>query len=126
MADMWLQKDIAVDVQVNILPLIDDTDFKSRKTGVAFNAPGMDLTWNFQTPNGVVSQTAVTPTDGGGDYDWVHVGDAIYKIGIPASEGASINNDTEGYGWFTGIATGVLPWRSPVIGFSASGGAWAI
>ena len=61
--------------------------------------------------------TAVTPTTGG-DYDWTDQGDAgIYTIEIPASGGASINNDTEGFGWFTGKATGVLPWRGPIIGF---------
>jgi hypothetical protein len=44
----------------------------------------------------------------------------MYTIEIPASGGASINNDTEGFGWFTGFATGILPWRGPVIGFRAS------
>ena len=39
---------------------------------------------------------------------------------IPASGGASINNDTEGFGWFTGVATGICPWRSPTIGFRAA------
>lgn len=104
--------DTAVEVFVNAVPLLDDTDFKTRETAVAYNASGMDLVWNFQTPAGVVSQTAVTPTTGG-TYDWTHVGDAMYKIEIPASGGASINNDTEGVGWFSGVATGVLPWVSP-------------
>jgi hypothetical protein len=44
----------------------------------------------------------------------------MYSIEIPASGGASINNDTEGFGWFTGVATGVLPWRGPIIGFRAA------
>lgn len=44
----------------------------------------------------------------------------MYSIEIPASGGASINNDTEGYGWFTGVATGVLPWRGPIIGFRSA------
>ncbi len=107
-----IKVDTAIEVFVNAFPLIDDTDFKSRETAVAYNAAGMDLVWNFQTPDGVVSQTAVTPTTAG-TYDWTHVGDGMYKIEIPASGGASINNDTEGVGWFTGIATGVLPWASP-------------
>lgn len=107
-----IKVDTAIEVFVNAFPLIDDTDFKSRETGVAYDAAGMDLVWNFQTPDGAVSQTAVTPTTGG-TYDWAHVGDGMYKIEIPASGGASINNDTEGVGWFTGIATGVLPWASP-------------
>ena len=117
MADFILKVDTAVEVFVNIAPLIDDTDFKTRETAVAYNAAGMDLVWNFQTPTGVVTQTAVTPTTSG-SYDWTHVGDGIYKIEIPASGGASINNDTEGFGWFSGVVTGVLPWRGPVIQFS--------
>src|SRR3990167_9431207 len=63
---------------------------------------------------------SVSPTSAG-DYDWTDQGDSgIYTIEIPASGGVSINNDTEGYGWFTGVATGILPWRGPVIGFRAA------
>ena len=120
MPEMFVDVDAAVTVPVNLLPLLDDTDYKSRETGVAYNAAGMDLVWNFITTAGVMTQTAVTPTTSG-DYDWTHVGDGMYKIEIPASGGASINNDTEGFGWFTGVATGVLPWRGPVIGFRAAG-----
>lgn len=108
--------DTAVEVFVNVVPLTDDGDFKTRETAVAYNAAGMDLVWNFVTPAGAVTQTAVTPTTGG-TYDWAHVGDGMYKIEIPASGGASINNDTEGYGWFSGLATGVLPWVSPTYEF---------
>lgn len=111
--------DTAIEVFVNVAPLTDDTDFKTIETGVAYNAAGMDLVWNFQTPAGVVTQTAVTPTTGG-VYDWTHVGDGMYKIEIPASGGGSINNDTEGYGWFKGYATGVLPWVSPIYEFVPS------
>jgi len=112
-----LPVDTAVTVLVNVVPLIDDTDFKTRETSVAYNASGLDLVWTFETPAGVITQTAVTPTDTGGDYDWAHVGDAIYKIEIPASGGASINNDAEGYGYFSGVATGVLPWVGPTYAF---------
>jgi len=117
MADFIMVVDSAIEVQVNLLPLLDDTDFKTRETGVAYNAAGMDLVWNFVTTAGTVTQTAVTPTTSG-TYDWTHVGDGIYKIEIPASGGASINNDTEGFGWFSGFVTGVLPWRGPVVQFS--------
>jgi hypothetical protein len=117
---IWMDVDTAVTVPVNVAALLDDTDFKTRETGVAYNASGMDLVWNFMTTAGVITQTAVTPTTGG-SYDWTHSGDGMYKIEIPASGGASINNDTEGYGWFTGICTGVLPWAGPMIGFRASG-----
>ena len=105
------------EVPVNLLPLLDDTDFKAIENAIAYNAAGMALFWHFVTPAGTYTVTAVTPTTGG-NYDWTDQGDAgIYTIEIPASGGASINNDTEGFGWFTGKATGVLPWRGPVIGF---------
>lgn len=117
MADMILLVDTAVVVPVNLFPLLDDTDFKTRETAVAYNAAGMDLVWNFVTAAGATTQTAVTPTTGG-VYDWTHLGDGIYTMEIPASGGGSINNDTEGFGWFTGLATGVLAWRSPVFQFS--------
>lgn len=121
MPDIWLDVDVALsEVPVNIFPLTDDTDFKSIEGAVAYNAGGMALRWHFVTSAGAYSVTSVTPTTGG-DYDWTDQGDSgIYTIEIPASGGASINNDTEGYGWFTGVATGILPWRGPVIGFRAA------
>ncbi len=103
------------------MPLIDDVDFKSREESVTYNQAGLDLLWNFTTTAGAFTQTAVTPTNTGGNYDWVNQGNGLYTIEIPASGGATINNDTEGVGWFTGYATGILPWRGPVIGFRAAG-----
>jgi hypothetical protein len=121
MADLWMDVDTALsEVPVNIFPLIDDTDFKTIEDAVAYNATGMALFWHFVTSAGAYTVTAVTPTTAG-NYDWTDQGTAgIYTIEIPASGGASINNDTEGYGWFTGKCTGVLPWRGPVIGFRAA------
>jgi hypothetical protein len=115
---MKMVVDVALaEVPVNLLPLIDDTDFKTIEAAVAYNAAGMDLRWNFVTTAGAYTSTAVTPTSGG-SYDWTHQGDGMYSIEVPASGGASINNDAEGFGWFSGVATGVLPWRGPVIQFS--------
>lgn len=108
------------EVPVNLFPLIDDTDFKTIEGAVAYNAAGMALRWHFVTTAGAYTVTSVTPTTGGA-YDWTDQGDSgIYTIEIPASGGASINNDTEGFGWFTGFCTGVLPWRGPVVGFRAA------
>ena len=108
------------EVPVNILPLLDDADFKTIEAAVVYNAAGLALFWNFVTTAGAQTCTAVTPTSGG-DYDWTDQGTSgMYAIEIPASGGASINNDTEGYGWFTGVATGVLPWRGPVIEFRSA------
>ena len=120
MPAIWMDVDVALsEVPVNILALIDDTDFKTREEAVVYNQAGMDLVWNFVTTAGAYTQTAVTPTTGG-NYDWANKGNGMYSIEIPASGGASINNDTEGHGWFTGFATGILPWRSPIIGFRAA------
>ena len=118
MADLWMDVDTALsEVPVNLMPLIDDSDFKSIEADVNYNATGLVLIWHFVTTAGAYSQTAVTPTDTGGDYDWVEQGNGLFTIEIPASAGGTINNDTEGFGWFTGVATGILPWRGPVIGF---------
>ncbi len=118
MPDIWLDVDTNIaEAPINIMPLLDDTDFKSKEESVVYNATGLDLVWNFITCAGAFTQTAVTPTDTGGNYDWVNQGNGYYTIEIPASGGASINNDTEGVGWFSGMATGVLPWRGPTIGF---------
>lgn len=119
MAEIYMDVDAALsEVPVNIAALIDDTTFKDREQGVTYDQAGMDLLWNFVTTAGAYTQTAVTPTTGG-DYDWTNQGNGMYSIEITASGGASINNDTEGFGWFTGFATGILPWRGPVIGFRA-------
>lgn len=114
--------DTAVVVPVNLVPLVDSADPAVIEDAVAYNASGMALKWNFLTLAGVQTQTAVTPTTSG-VYDWTHKGGGIYSIEIPASGGASANNNTQGYGWFSGFVTGVLPWCGPLIFFSAGGGA---
>lgn len=120
MADLSFDVDTALsEVPVNLMPLTDATDFRTKEEAVAYDAAGMDLVWNFTTTTGVTTQTPVTPTSGG-SYDWTHQGNAMYTIEIPASGGVSINNNAEGVGWFTGEATGVLPWRSPVFVFRAA------
>lgn len=121
MPDIWYDVDVALsEVPVNLMPLIDDTTFKDIEDAVAYNAAGMALRWHFVTTDGSYTVTSVTPTSAG-TYDWTDQGDSgIYTIEIPASGGASINNDTEGFGWFTGKCNGVLPWRGPTIGFRAA------
>lgn len=121
MPDLYMDVDVALtEVPVNMVPLLDATDFTTIEDAVAYNAAGMALNWHFVTTAGAYTVTAVTPTTGG-SYDWTDQGAAgVYTIEIPASGGASINNDTEGYGWFTGKADGVLPWRGPTICFRAA------
>lgn len=117
--EIWMNVDEAVTIPVNVMPLLDDRDFKTKEISVPYNADGIKLTWNFVTTGGIVTQTEVIPTSGG-DYDWMHVGDGMYTLEFPASEGLSVNNDTEGFGWFVGCATGILPWRGPIVGFRAA------
>jgi len=118
MPDIWMDVDTAVVVPVNLLQLLDDADFKTIETAIVYNSTGLVVTWNFVTSAGVVTGTAITPTTAG-VYDWSEpIADkGMYAIEIPASGGVSANNDTEGYGWITGVATGVLPFRGPTIGF---------
>src|SRR3990167_5100090 len=118
MPDIWMDVDTSVIVPVNVLPLLDDADFKTIEIAVVFNSAGLAVTWNFVTTAGVVSGVAITPTSGG-VYDWSEplADKGMYAIEIPNTGGASANNDAEGTGWITGVATGVLPWRGPTIGF---------
>ncbi len=103
MPDMMMIVDTALsEVPVNIMPLIDSGDFVTIEAAVAYNAGGLVLVWNFTTVTGATTQTAVTPTTSG-TYDWTAQGNGMYTIEIPASGGASINNDTEGFGWFSGV-----------------------
>jgi hypothetical protein len=119
MADIWIDVDTALsEVPVNITPLVDAATGATIDDGVTYDEAGMDLNWNFITTTGAYSQTNVVPTTGG-THDWASLGNGMYSIEIPAS-GGTINNDTEGFGWFTGFCTACLPWRGPVIGFRAA------
>jgi len=117
--DLWLDVDTAVTVPVNIVALT--TDGTTADTGVVYNEAGLAMYWNFVTTAGVVTQTQFDPCNTGGDYDWSHVGGGLYKIEIPASGGADMNNDTEGTGWVSGASTANYIWRGPTIGFRAAG-----
>ena len=118
MSSMYIDVDTAIAVAVNVAPLLVDTDFKTIEEAVAYNAAGMDLNWNFITTAGVQTQTNVVPTTAG-SHDWTHVGNGMYKLEITASAG-TINNDTEGTGWFSGFITGVLPFVGPRMTFRAA------
>lgn len=115
---MILPVDTAVAVPINLMPLVG-LDGVTVDTGVVYNEAGLVLSWNFTTVAGVTTRTAVTPTNTGGDYDFVDNGGGMYEIEIPASGGASANNSAEGTGWFSGYATAVAPFRGPEIEFVA-------
>ena len=121
MPDIWYDVDVALaSVPVNVLPLVDKATAIAIQKAIAYDNGGMALTWNFCTTAGAFSSTAVTPTTGGA-HDWnEHTADeGMYTLEMPAS-GGTINNDTEGTGWFTGETTTVLPFRGPTIGFRAA------
>ena len=120
MADIWLDVDTALtEVPVNKVPLVASADGFTIDETIAYNETGMDLNWNFITSAGVFTQTNVVPTTAG-VYDWTHQGNGMYTIEIPASGGGSINNDAEGYGWWSGKADAILPFTSPIYGFRAA------
>ncbi len=117
---MWMDVDVALpEIPVNLIPLVDAATGKVVDEGVTYDAAGMNLIWHFTTTAGATTATAVTPTTGG-DYDWAHQNGGMYTIEMPASGGASANNDTAGFGHFTGNTTANLPFRGPTIGFRAA------
>lgn len=116
---IWIDVDTAITIPVNKMPLVSSADGFTIDETIAYNESGMDLNWNFVTTAGVMTQTNVVPTTSG-DYDWTHIGNGIYKIEMTASGGASANNDTEGFGWFSGKADAILPFSGPMIGFRAA------
>ena len=87
-------------------PCIDDTDFKTIETGIAYNAAGMDLSLYKESATGTPTKTALTLTTGGAQ-DWVELGDGYYSVEVTAAQ-----NDTEGKLWLGGVLTGVLPFES--------------
>ena len=119
MPDIWFDVDVALaEVPVNTAPLVDATDGATIEDALVYNEAGMDLNWNFVTTAGAYTQTNVVPTTAG-VHDWTNQGNGMYSLEIPASAG-TINNDTEGFGWFSGDCTASLPWRGPICGFRAA------
>lgn len=87
-------------------PLIDDTNFKSLETGVAYNAAGMSVDLIKSSITGTPTKTDLTLTTGGSQ-DWVELGNGMYYIEITAAQ-----NNTEGELQLVGVATGILPFIS--------------
>ena len=93
-------------IQVIVGPLVDDTDFKSLETGVAYNAAGMSVDLIKKGTNSS-SKTDITPTTAS-TQDWVELGNGMYSLEITAAQ-----NDTEGTLQVVGVITGILPFASP-------------
>ena len=94
-------------VVVTVGPLIDDGDFKTLETSIAYNAAGMSVDL-IESSGAASTKTDLTLTTGGTS-DWTHLGNGIYEIEITAAQ-----NDTEGNLQVVGVADGVLPFFSPV------------
>ena len=92
-------------VQIMIGPLLDDTD-KSRETGVAYNAAGMDIDLLKSSDTGTPTTTAIALTTAGVN-DWVELSGGYYYLEITAAQ-----NDTEGKLKIIGIATGIMAFES--------------
>jgi hypothetical protein len=95
----YLRQSTATTIPVG--PLIDDTDFKSRETAIAYNQTGVDCA--IMKNNG--TWDAVTITDTGGDNDWVNKGDGTYTLELTAAQ-----TDTLGPLVVSYYATGILVW----------------
>lgn len=100
---------IPVDTAVQLIvgPLVDDTDFKTLETGVAYNAAGMSVDLIKSSISGTPTKTDLTLTTAS-TQDWVELGNGMYYIEITAAQ-----NDTEGEIQLVGVATGILPFASP-------------
>jgi len=66
---IWVDVDTAVIVPVNILPLLDDTDFKTIETAVVYNQAGLVLVG--ATVGGSLTAVITGQGDGAGDADCV-------------------------------------------------------
>jgi hypothetical protein len=116
-AQIILTVDTNVVVPVNKVPVVLKADGVTTDADIAYNEGGMALRWNFVTKAGAVTSTAVTPTTGG-NYDWAATGGGMYSIEIIATGGVSANNDTEGFGWFSGETTADAQWAGPIVFFA--------
>lgn len=101
----FLKVDTAIVVEIG--PLVDETDYKTLETAIAYNESGMsvDLIKNSAS---AITKVDITPTTGGAN-DWTHKGNGVYELEITAAQ-----NDTEGSLRIVGVCDGVLPFESPV------------
>lgn len=105
-----------IEMPVNLMALLARGDYRTKVEDLAYDALGMKLVWNFVTVIGVYSQTEITLSESG-NYAWINKGDGMYGIIIPASGGETVNNDTCGFGWITGMCNSTLAWCGPMITF---------
>lgn len=106
-------KPVDTDIKIVLGPCLDESDFKTREEALTYDQAGMEIDVILEETDGTISVTAVTPTTGG-VYDWAHLDQGYYSLELPASGGATFNNDALGILYAVGYCTGVLPFRSPV------------
>lgn len=95
-------------IVVTVGPLIDNTDFKTLETAIAYNATGMSVDLIESSGTGAGTKTDLTLTTAS-TQDWTHLGNGVYEVEITAAQ-----NDTEGSLQVVGVCDGVLPFFSPV------------
>lgn len=88
-------------------PVIDDTDFKTLETAVAFNAAGITVALHKQGVGGGDWTSTALTLAASGNNRWTHIGGGYYNVHVTAAQ-----NDTIGKAHIRGIATGVLPFES--------------
>jgi hypothetical protein len=121
MPDIYMDVDTAIVVPMNKVPITKSSDGFTIEPALVYNFTGLKVVWNFVTSAGAQTAVYIHPTTGG-VHDIIEpiADEAMYSIEIPASGGDHANNDTEGYGWISGYATGILPFAGPTIGFRAA------
>ena len=101
--------DVDTAITMAIGPLIDDTDFKTQETAIAYDEAGMSVTLFQKTSDGTITTTAITPTTGAAN-DWTHKAQGIYELEITAAQ-----NDVLGDIWIEGLCNGVMPFGSVAV-----------
>jgi len=113
-----MQAQIYVDVDTAVVLAVNKHSIQSDAgvidAGVTYDETGIDLTWVFTPCAGPATATAIAPADSG-NHEWevLDAGLGMYSMQLPAS-GGTVDNDTEGSGYFTGNCTATLPWSSYV------------
>jgi lysophospholipase L1-like esterase len=95
-------------IEVVVGPLIDDTDYKTLETGVAYNAAGMSVDLVKKGVNsGSKTDLTLSNTDDADHNYWSELGNGYYLVRVTVAQ-----NDAEGTLLVNGVATGILPFSS--------------
>jgi len=98
-------------IKIALGPAYDDTDFKSREAGIAYNAPGITVYLYKESTNDItVMPIALSNIDDDTHNYWapLDANSGVYELRITATQ-----NDTKGALWAVAWADGVLTFESP-------------